>query len=47
MAAFLGLTIETVSRQMTRLRSKGVIQIENNRRITVDNMARLAARSGD
>jgi len=45
-ADFLGLTIETVSRQMTKLRAEGVISIENNRHVTVDNLARLEARSG-
>ena len=45
-ADFLGLTIETVSRQLTKLRAEGIIQIENNRTITVDNIARLIARSG-
>lgn len=45
-ADFLGLTIETVSRQLTRLRTDGVIRIENNRHVVVDNMARLEARSG-
>lgn len=46
-ADFLGLTIETVSRQLTRLRADRVIRIENNRHVTVDSLARLAARSGD
>lgn len=46
-ADFLGLTIETVSRQMTRLRTDGVIRIENNRRITVDDLSRLQTRAGD
>ena len=45
-ADFLGLTIETVSRQLTKLRADGVIRIENNRHVTVDNMARLGRRSG-
>lgn len=45
-ADFLGLTIETVSRQLTRLRSDRVIRIENNRQVTVDDMRRLAARAG-
>lgn len=45
-ADFLGLTIETVSRQLTRLRADGVIRIENNRRVFVDNMSRLEQRSG-
>jgi CRP/FNR family transcriptional regulator len=40
-ADHLGLTIETVSRQMTRLRSAGVIRIENSRAITVPDLARL------
>jgi CRP/FNR family transcriptional regulator len=45
-ADFLGLTIETVSRQLTKLRTEGVIGIENNRRVNVHNMERLEARSG-
>lgn len=45
-ADFLGLTIETVSRQLTRLRADGVIRIENNRLVTVDSLARLELRSG-
>ncbi|NGO50543.1 Crp/Fnr family transcriptional regulator [Allomesorhizobium camelthorni] len=45
-ADFLGLTIETVSRQLTKLRADGVIQIENNRHFVVENIARLEARSG-
>lgn len=44
-ADFLGLTIETVSRQLTKLRADGVIRIENNRHVTVESMARLEARS--
>jgi CRP/FNR family transcriptional regulator, anaerobic regulatory protein len=45
-ADFLGLTIETVSRQMTKLRTDGVIEIENNRDVRVADLARLAARAG-
>ena len=45
-ADFLGLTIETVSRQFTRLRADGIIAIENNRHVTVPSLARLEARSG-
>ena len=45
-ADFLGLTIETVSRQLTKLRTEGVIRIENNRHVTVDDITRLEARSG-
>ncbi|WP_136656508.1 Crp/Fnr family transcriptional regulator [Nitratireductor sp. XY-223] len=44
-ADFLGLTIETVSRQMTKLRKDGVIQIENNRHVSVPDMERLAHRA--
>lgn len=44
---FLGLTIETVSRQFTKLRAEGVIQVENNRHITVPNLERLELRAGD
>lgn len=46
-ADFLGLTVETVSRQLTRLRGENVIRIENNRHIMIDDIARLAARAGD
>ncbi|SFU21404.1 CRP/FNR family transcriptional regulator, anaerobic regulatory protein [Mesorhizobium sp. YR577] len=45
-ADFLGLTIETVSRQLTKLRSDGVIRIENHRHVTVERFSRLEARSG-
>lgn len=46
-ADFLGLTIETVSRQITKLRTGGVIQVENNRHVIVPDLMRLAARAGD
>ncbi|MDX8456476.1 Crp/Fnr family transcriptional regulator [Mesorhizobium sp. VK9D] len=46
-ADFLGLTVETVSRQITRLRSENVIRIENNRHVIVDDIERLATRAGD
>jgi CRP/FNR family transcriptional regulator len=45
-ADFLGLTIETVSRQMTKLRKDGLISIENNRHITVPNLASLRTAAG-
>ncbi|TGW06364.1 Crp/Fnr family transcriptional regulator, partial [Mesorhizobium sp. M2D.F.Ca.ET.145.01.1.1] len=45
-ADFLGLTIETVSRQLTRLRKDGVIRIENSRHVTVDSLSRLNRCSG-
>jgi CRP/FNR family transcriptional regulator len=40
-ADFLGLTIETVSRHLTKLRKAGLVRIENNRTITVPDMAKL------
>lgn len=40
-ADFLGLTIETVSRQLTRLRKAGVIQIENTRTIIATDLEAL------
>ncbi|ANH08818.1 transcriptional regulator [Shinella sp. SUS2] len=43
---FLGLTIETVSRQMTKLRQEKVIHVENNRTITVHDFGRLADIAG-
>nr|WP_034491656.1 Crp/Fnr family transcriptional regulator [Afifella pfennigii] len=46
-ADFLGLTIETVSRQLTKLKSSGVIRVEQNRRIRVPDMELLAAETGD
>ncbi|WP_112501691.1 transcriptional regulator FnrN [Agrobacterium sp. lyk4-40-TYG-31] len=46
-ADFLGLTIETVSRQMTKLRKDGVIRIENNRHITVPDMDGLNMAAGN
>lgn len=46
-ADFLGLTIETVSRQLTRLRNDKIICIENNRLIIVPDLRRLNARAGN
>jgi len=45
-ADFLGLTIETVSRQLTKLRAETVISIENNRHVIVPDMDRLAQFAG-
>ena len=45
-ADFLGLTIETVSRQMTKLRKDGVIVIENNRHVIVPKLDRLRDAAG-
>jgi CRP/FNR family transcriptional regulator len=48
-ADFIGLTIETVSRQLTRLRKEGIISIEHNRTVIVPDikLLRAAAESGD
>lgn len=45
-ADFLGLTMETVSRQLTKLRKDGVIHIVNNRHVTVPDLSRLSDRAG-
>lgn len=47
MADYLGLTLETVSRQMTALRRDGVIAPLGKRRVTVLDYARLVEVSGD
>ncbi|MYZ48748.1 cyclic nucleotide-binding domain-containing protein [Rhizobiales bacterium L72] len=46
MADFLGLTVETVSRQMTRLKTEGLIRISNNRIIEVEDVGDLEAAAG-
>lgn len=43
---FLGLTIETVSRQMSKFKADGVIGIENYRHVTVPDLARLRVQCG-
>ncbi|WP_018240042.1 Crp/Fnr family transcriptional regulator [Ensifer sp. BR816] len=45
-ADYLGLTIETVSRQITKLRKDGVIRVENSRRVTVPDSHRLMRHAG-
>jgi CRP/FNR family transcriptional regulator, anaerobic regulatory protein len=45
-ADFLGLTIETVSRQLTKLRKDGVIEVINNRTFVVPDLDRLEMRCG-
>lgn len=45
-ADFLGLTIETISRQLTKLRVDGLIEITQNRHVHVNNLDRLKLRSG-
>jgi CRP/FNR family transcriptional regulator len=46
MADYLGLTIETVSRQLTRLKTSGAIRLTTNRLITVPDIGRLARIAG-
>lgn len=46
MADYLGLTLETVSRQVSALRREGVIVLDGARRVIVPDFARLLAQSG-
>ena len=41
-ADLLGLTIETVSRQMTRLRAAGIIDLPGGRAVVIRDVAALA-----
>ncbi len=43
MGDYLGLTIETVSRQITRLKTKGLIRLESGRTVFVPDVEKLAA----
>lgn len=45
-ADYLGLTIETVSRQLSKLKGEKIIAITANRHIEVLNFAKLRARAG-
>lgn len=47
MADYLGLTLETVSRQVSALKRDGVIQLEGKRHVTVPDFDRLLAEAGD
>ena len=47
MADYLGLTLETVSRQMSALKRDGVIQLEGKRHVTVPSFERLLDEAGD
>ncbi|WP_323777973.1 transcriptional regulator FnrL [Leisingera sp.] len=46
-AACLGLTMETVSRQITALKNDGIIQLKSARRIVVPDVNRLLREAGD
>jgi len=47
MADYLGLTLETVSRQISALKRDGVITLEGKRHVTVPDFARLMEEAGD
>ncbi len=46
MPSILGLTIETVSRQMTALRKDGIIELQGARSVAVTTFDALAALAG-
>jgi len=46
MADYLGLTIETVSRQFSALRKEGLIALEGNRLVDIPNIGRLQIEAG-
>ena len=47
MADYLGLTLETVSRQMSQLKREGVIELEGKRRVIIPDMDVLMTEAGD
>jgi CRP/FNR family transcriptional regulator len=47
MADYLGLTLETVSRQISALKRDGVIQLEGKRQVVIPSLDRLLAETGD
>ncbi len=47
MGNFLGLTIETVSRQLSALKNEGVIEFDGKRRIIIPDFTNLMLESGD
>jgi CRP/FNR family transcriptional regulator len=47
MADYLGLTLETVSRQMSALKRDGVIELQGKRHVVVPDFHRLMAETGD
>ena len=46
MADYMGLTLETVSRQFSKLRKDGLIVMDGKRDITIPDVAALAAETG-
>ncbi|NIY73208.1 Crp/Fnr family transcriptional regulator [Marivivens donghaensis] len=47
MADYLGLTLETVSRQISALKREGIIALDGKRRIRVDDFQALLMETGD
>jgi len=47
MADYLGLTLETVSRQISALKKDGVINLEGNRHVQIPDIDRLLEEAGD
>ncbi|MTH77397.1 transcriptional regulator FnrL [Paracoccus aestuariivivens] len=47
MADYLGLTLETVSRQMNTLKREGVIELEGKRRVIIPSFEDLVIESGE
>jgi CRP/FNR family transcriptional regulator len=46
MADYMGLTLETVSRQFSKLRKEGMIVMDGKRDITIPDVAALQAETG-
>lgn len=47
MADYLGLTLETVSRQISALRKSGIIELDGKRRVVIPDLEALIAETGD
>ncbi len=47
MSEYLGLTIETVSRQISQLGREGMIALDDRRRILIPDLDRLKRETGD
>ena len=47
MADYLGLTLETVSRQISALKRDGIIVLEGKRRVIIPNLSALILEAGD
>lgn len=47
MSDYLGLTLETVSRQMSALKKAGIIVLEGKRRVVIPDLEGLVAETGD